>query len=246
MKRSVLSLTGPCALVVFATCGCSDSHGPAPGTGEPGSAAAPVDEPSDETNIVEGLILPTGMTALGGKNVPPSPAMPSDTWREDVTTRIVTGEYAIRAGASGLSAYNRAHRMNVRWEAGGVRISASEQEPLVMRTTNFARGDDRIAAAGAAFAAGACQQDGARDEMDHCLQRAESKQSRWLEWWENRQNGLEQGFELAEAPLGQADGAPLRIELAVDGARVEVDADGRGATLITSLCGALGARREGA
>ncbi len=38
-----------------------------------------------------------------------------------------------------------------------------------------------------------------------------------VEWFENRPNGLEHGFTLAERPAGNTDGQSLRVRLAVEG-----------------------------
>ncbi|MCB9686157.1 MAG: FG-GAP repeat protein [Alphaproteobacteria bacterium] len=46
------------------------------------------------------------------------------------------------------------------------------------------------------------------------------------EWWEMVPGGLEQGFEVAHPPRGE-----LVLEVALEGAAAEVDADGHGATL---------------
>ncbi|HMI92793.1 MAG TPA: integrin alpha, partial [Polyangiales bacterium] len=106
---------------------------------------------------------------------------------------------------------------------------AAEAE-LSVQTVALARGDQRIEATATAFALGRCRQDGEVDETGQCLKRAELAQPGWVEWWENRPNGLEQGYDVAAAPFADDASAPLRVELRVTGARVELDGDGQGAT----------------
>ncbi len=77
---------------------------------------------------------------------------------------------------------------------------------------------------------GACASDGAIDEMGACLKRLEVQRAGGVvEWWESRENGLEQGFVIDHRPEGRG---LLELHVAVDGAQVEVSGEqATGATL---------------
>ena len=73
----------------------------------------------------------------------------------------------------------------------------------------------------------ATRSEGPRVEMD--------RTSHVTEWWINRAAGLEQGFTLREQPGGRADGAWLRVSLAVDGdLKPQVAADGQSAMFVAT------------
>ncbi len=110
-------------------------------------------------------------------------------------------------------------------EAGHLRIQA----------VGIARGDRRAATGPVVFAPGRCRSDGAVDELGDCLRRAEASTAHYQEWWENKAEGLEQGFDFLSRPLEQDGDAPLRIELEVTGAEVTLAEDGQSAVLINHL-----------
>lgn len=101
---------------------------------------------------------------------------------------------------------------------------------LSVQTVALARGEQRVRATRPSFALGRCRADGAVDERGECLKRAELVEQGWVEWWENRPEGLEQGWDVPAPPFAGDRSAPLRVELRVRDASVELDADGQGAT----------------
>jgi hypothetical protein len=68
---------------------------------------------------------------------------------------------------------------------------------------------------------GQCEQHPRLDAEGECLRRIELARDGVLEWWENRLNGLEQGFNLEQRPSGTGN---VRLLLAVEGATAELAA----------------------
>ena len=175
-------------------------------------------------------------------------------WQARVERRIAAGEYALRPDGERLRAHNRSHGFDVAWQRGAVEIHAQSLEPelaakgagqhsrpptaaklgpsagkLSVSTRAFARGDRRVLAQSSTFAPGACRADGELDAAGKCLRRAEARGHGWVEWWENRDDGLEQGYDLTAPPLARSGSQPLRIELAVQAVNIEVAQDGSSA-----------------
>ena len=78
---------------------------------------------------------------------------------------------------------------------------------------------------GGGTVATACSDDGAIDAAGACRARVEIRRAGVTEWWDNRADGLEQGFVIDRKPRGS-----LGVDVAVDGATVRVGASGRSAT----------------
>ncbi|MCK6527038.1 integrin alpha [Myxococcota bacterium] len=110
----------------------------------------------------------------------------------------------------------------------GPRGQGGDGAGVSLSLRGWGRGGSLRAAPGAIPAEGGCDATGRRDEQDRCLTRVDYARGDVVEWWENRREGLEQGFTLASPPRG--DG-PLVLEVAVGGADVEVEAAGTSAVL---------------
>jgi hypothetical protein len=155
---------------------------------------------------------------------------------DKIQSRISIGQYAIRLGQGGLDAPNRALGVRARWTAQGLELTPREaaitSATLSFRTVGASRGDREQAFAGADFVIGRCRSDGEVDEVGKCLRRAEAHRGDIVEWWENRPDGMEHGFEIPRKMLDRgATHAPLRIVVSFGGVAADVDAEGRQATL---------------
>jgi MYXO-CTERM domain-containing protein len=160
---------------------------------------------------------------------------PTDDWQQRVQRRISDSEYRIRRGADGWEAGNRAQGLRARWGDDGVSVQPrTEDGPTVQLTLTSWGRQSLEPVAPADFEEGGPRTDGAVDVDGTPLLRLMASHGPVTEWWENRAEGLEQGFTIARAPAG--DG-PLRLVLSVTGAR----ATGEAADAVT-LEGAGGQR----
>lgn len=154
------------------------------------------------------------------------------------------GEYRIEATGLGLSAPNRANDLRTTWAPSGVWLEARKKSvagsidhglAVNIATISISRGQNATPFGAPRFVTGACRHDGAMDEDGKCLRRVEAHYALGItEWWENRADGIEQGFDIERRPprAGAADAA-LVLRLRIDGARVELG-DLESATLITT------------
>ena len=85
---------------------------------------------------------------------------------------------------------------------------------------------------------GACQADGRQGPEGTCLRRLEISRGRVLEWWESREEGLIQGFDVEEDT--SPDEGPLVVSLRLGGGEVrDVSGDGGTARLRAAGGGGL-------
>jgi hypothetical protein len=102
---------------------------------------------------------------------------------------------------------------------------------VALRTMGWGRGHALEALSFGAPRPGACLPgDEARDTEGACVRRAELPADGLVAWWGSAPGGLEQGWTLEAAPPGTG---PVRIDVAVTGARVELCNSGATATLNT-------------
>jgi MYXO-CTERM domain-containing protein len=147
---------------------------------------------------------------------------PTDDWQQRVRLRISDSEYRIRRGGDGWEAGNRAQGLRARWGDDGVSVQPrTEDGPTVQLTLTSWGRQSLEPVAPAPFEEGGPRADGAVDVDGTPLLRLMASHGPVTEWWENRAEGLEQGFTIARAPAG--DG-PLRLVLSVTGARVTGEA----------------------
>jgi hypothetical protein len=122
-------------------------------------------------------------------------------------------------GPRGFVASNPAHGLSVAWTARGTELQLrASDEPVVLALTGYGR-DALAALPPAPFASESA--------------RLSSRRGAVLEWWKNRPEGLEQGFELAQAPPG-GHGSWVRIEVSVAGATAHLVPGGQAIALLTA------------
>jgi MYXO-CTERM domain-containing protein len=147
--------------------------------------------------------------------------------------RIAAGEYRFRAGERGFHAVNRKHDLRVELDGNSARVAARGAragDQFSIELSLVGRGKKLRAAASVPPVLGTCTADGRLDEEGNCLRRAELRRADLTEWWENREEGLEQGFTI---PKQEAGSGPLRLELSIRGARVTLDPGSSDAVLET-------------
>ena len=131
-------------------------------------------------------------------------------WLAKAERSIVEREYEATDSGSGIQAPNRAHGLRTWFEPTGARIVDRESDSTMyvrLRTSSIGRSDAQPLAAGEVVA------DGARVEV---------RRPGVVEWYENSERGLEQGWTLADRPRGEG---PLAIEVDFGSAAVRVDGD---------------------
>jgi FG-GAP repeat/FG-GAP-like repeat len=137
-----------------------------------------------------------------------TPAATDPGWMRQVQNDIAQREYQVSANATGLQAPNRAQGFRTYFDAEGVRL--------------VARGDDRsewVSLQLSAWGRAARMQQGGAGSVSHHDSRVEIRRDGITEWYVNRADGLEQGFEVFERPLGTGD---LQVQLATGGTSVTV------------------------
>ncbi|HEV8481073.1 MAG TPA: hypothetical protein VGR66_09795, partial [Candidatus Eisenbacteria bacterium] len=120
---------------------------------------------------------------------PQSPA-PSAQWLATVEARIARAEYAI--SGTEPQAPNRAHDLRIYFEANGVRVvprvATSQSWSWQLSLAGYGR-ESALRAPGRARRAAHGN-------------RMEYRRGDLIEWYVNDEQGLEQGFTLARAPVG--------------------------------------------
>ncbi len=131
-----------------------------------------------------------------------------ESWFQSVCEQIERDEYQASVSDRGLQAPNRAHNLRTYFRDGGIEVVPRTPEDggiwsLTWRTTGWGRGHPQDAKDSAGSAPPS--PNGARVTYDR----------RGLEeWYENRQEGIEQGFTVRDRPAGEG---PLRITGALGG-----------------------------
>jgi hypothetical protein len=181
-------------------------------------------EPVGDADAIGGL---PRTTSGGPPPAPPSAgalpdlsAIPGGAadWWSMVSESIEHEEYKFTVAESGLQAPNRAHNFRSRYRETGVEIepraqSAEEAVPwrLSWRTKAWGRSGEMTMLGAVSPQVNA---EGTRVTYPH---------GGMSEWYENRKEGLEQGFTVTERPAGEG---PLRIEGEFGGAARPVLQDG--------------------
>jgi len=141
----------------------------------------------------------------------PAPAA-SEAWLARARRGLAAREYRASRNRRGLQAPNRAHDLRTYFEPTGIRVhdrtAAGSPALLGLALAGMGRGE-RLAEP----APGTVASKGARVEI---------RRGPLLEWYENSERGLEQGFTLSERPVGAG---PLAIELAVEDATPSLRGD---------------------
>ena len=166
-----------------------------------------------------------------------------EDWYGSVQRGIAATEYAFREDSAGIIGTNRAQGFATRWSnRGTATVSARDGQgslkpnlggfELTVSTVAWGRDTTSTMQRGA-HRIGPCRPDGEVDARGDCLRRVELAHAGLVEWWENRPEGLEQGWDIGSRIPG--DG-PLAIDVAIAGMDVIVSPDvatlsGAGATL---------------
>lgn len=136
--------------------------------------------------------------------------------------RLLPGEragFSLALAGPGLAA---------RFDEFGARLGPiGERAGLVFHTTRWRRGGAWTVAQQVAATLHTCEPADRRDAVGDCRERLEYRRPGVVEWWQRAGLGLEFGFTVNEAPIG--DGA-LELEVAVDGA-TRLDPRGGGASI---------------
>ncbi|HTM46091.1 MAG TPA: FG-GAP-like repeat-containing protein, partial [Polyangiaceae bacterium] len=167
---------------------------------------------------------------------PSNPADPSAVggadWWSAVEHKLIASEHRFRNDPQGFEAGNREHNLRAHFFKGRVafatRSDAKIEGPTV-RSTSFGRVGQMTPLSDPVPELGQCDTTGRFDEHDNCVRRLEYKRdANLVEWWENTNSGMEQGWSVAQKPAG--DG-PFSLTVAVSGANLKVRPD---AALMTS------------
>ena len=143
-------------------------------------------------------------------------------WWAGVEAGLIADAHAWRAEGDGLRAATPGHGLNSVVRADGVTIDA-RGERLRVRFEAWGREGEPLYVEDAAPALGDCLANGALDARGDCVRRVELAHDGVTEWWVNGDAGLEQGWTI-DAPV-DGDG-PLALAVAVEGAALELSADG--------------------
>jgi hypothetical protein len=129
-----------------------------------------------------------------------------------IEQELARREYRVSRTLAGLQAPNRAHGLRTWFEDDGVQVHdrTAEGSPrlLALSLAGVGRGATLVEPA-----VGAVVSDGARVEI---------RRPGIVEWYENSEAGLEQGFTLERRPKGEG---PLVLELALRGAAARARGD---------------------
>jgi hypothetical protein len=193
-----------------------------------------------------GETMPTSTpmsASASAKTPPPVAGGPKVSWSSAVNQGVLAGEYRIREAGGTFAAVNRAADLRARWSsavglsawrAGGAAPEA-KGSAVSLKAVGVGRTDAVRALGSRDFALGACRSDGVKDETGACLKRLERDLGGVQEWWENRGDGIAHGFVVDRAPAGQAGPRSwMQVKVRVSGARIALEADGRGAILASS------------
>lgn len=160
-----------------------------------------------------------------GSDQPPAPAdVSGDTtsvWAEAAFRGIAAGEYAPQADGAGFRVSNRAQKLQGVFGERGLTVSGPSGGDVSLELRAWGREQTLAEVSPTVPEQGPCLVGGATDAVGECLHRVDYLRPGLTEWWENRPEGLEQGFTVMVPPAG--DGAMV-FDLTITGASVEVDA----------------------
>ena len=145
---------------------------------------------------------------VGGADTsaPPAVAPAPSAWEDEARQTILEREYEATDAGEGLQAPNRAHGLRTFFEPEGARVVGREDSAELARLRT-------VAVSGRAVGAGQVVAEGARVEV---------RRPGLVEWFENSERGLEQGWTVVERPGGprasgpHAGGTPAVPGLSID------------------------------
>jgi hypothetical protein len=154
----------------------------------------------------------------------PAPGPGRGAWTADVLTDPVVGLTAQRLADGGVRLAQEHTPLALRVDASGAAEIELGDGPISLRATAWGHASRLQPALEGAPELAPCPA-----MAPDCTAHLRVARGPGVEeWWVGSPLGLEHGWTFAEAPAGVG---PLQIELAVRGAQVTVDADGRGAAL---------------
>jgi hypothetical protein len=108
-----------------------------------------------------------------------------------------------------------------------VRVTGVDDDrTFLVGLARWGRDGDLVATGAGELVLKRCPAQTTVDDQGTCTGRLETRRDGITEWWHNRPNGLEQGFTIDRRPEGSG---PVVVEIAVRGASVEIDEDGKAA-----------------
>jgi hypothetical protein len=155
---------------------------------------------------------------LGGAAA--SPLQLQNSWDHGFSARVDLLSYQPHTSNAEVVARNLQQSLTARFSPTSLKLEAGE-ETFRIRTVAWGRQGDEVAITEAQPQPGGCISGGAQDARGDCLRRVVYERVGIQEWWENRPSGLEQGFVIPHPPVGLT---PLVVRVAVEGARVEIEA----------------------
>jgi hypothetical protein len=164
-----------------------------------------------------------------------TPGRNKPDWQQTIHRRIADGQYRIRKvnDGTGFRASNQAHGLRARFGPRNVRVtnvaSADDDHTLLLNLARWGRAGNLVATEAGELTRGTCPNERFVDARGECIGRVEIRRDAITEWWHNRSDGLEQGFTIDRRPAGVW---PVVVEMAVEGATVEIDRDGQAADLV--------------
>jgi hypothetical protein len=170
-----------------------------------------------------------------------APAATSSSWSSAVKRGVLAGEYRISPVGDAFFAVNRAKDLRAKWSksgvsawAAGIDTPAAKDSQVSLKTISIKRGDSGRVFGNPEYGLGGCRSDGVKDEHGACLKRIERDLGGVQEWWENRGDGIAQGFVVSKSPGGKAGASRwLRVEVGVSGAHIDL-APGSDRAILTS------------
>ncbi|MFN8179615.1 MAG: FG-GAP-like repeat-containing protein [bacterium] len=131
-------------------------------------------------------------------------------WWQTVSAQIEGGEYRASVTSAGLQAPNRAQGLRTYFRAGGIEVVPRQQPSPLASSWRFAWRTTQLGRAGQMHVIDAAPLEPKVDGARVCYVR-----EGFDEWYENKKEGLEQGFTVRERPAGEG---ALRLEGHVAGA----------------------------
>jgi hypothetical protein len=107
-----------------------------------------------------------------------------------------------------------------------IRSRTDETRRATLRLASVGRGGGAAVSAPDSLRSGRCMDEARKNAYGRCVARLELARAGVTEWYDNRKDGLEQGFDVAAPPAGEG---PLVVAMEVSGGRAE--RDGAGAML---------------
>ncbi|MCX7958023.1 MAG: hypothetical protein N3B13_03170, partial [Deltaproteobacteria bacterium] len=121
-------------------------------------------------------------------------------WLATVQSRIAVGEYRISPQGDRFHAANRQQNLRFFFYEGGrftLQPREEEAESVELKTITVRQGGSFVSLNEGAFSEGRCVDESRIGGDGNCLARLERKVGNITEWFDNREDGLEQGFDLS-------------------------------------------------